>query len=637
MKLWKLGCHWGSHTPLFYDFIKEHKIVITGSDKIFKKNDWILIADGHKILAFAKVNETMHSCVSYPNYKDEFDKHQIPFDDNLLIANADWIVLNNEDQFKYQLQQGICKVQSTHIKNIFNKTLKKYTMNIEKEKYLSLLKQKKQIILQGPPGTGKTRMAKQLALAMCNSSEDVFSDDNLFTDKYIAFKLKDNPLINSANFNTKYQIDEVQKKKCRVTLISTSTSYDISYNGIRKAIKDKLWFKGKQEGGLDPYNAALAKYLIESKESEVELDQGNGSYSLIQFHPSYTYEDFVRGIVVKNNGNQVEYSTENKILGDLAEKAYENYNDSKKDTKSITEEQWIKEEFEDFKDFIIDSMDSDNKYVLNNTANIINIEGDAFRYTGNTWKNEFRMKYSDIMYLYLNNIHTRKSIKKQENINPLARTHATYFKLVLDAFILFMKDKKAPKNEAESIKQKNYVLIIDEINRANLPNVLGELIYALEYRGSVAKSMYDIDGVNDIIIPPNLYIIGTMNTADRSVGHIDYAIRRRFAFVEILPKLLKDTELLDKVFMTEKFIEVSSLFLSNLNEYIIDPNVLLIKSDYLSDEFRVEDIWLGHSYFIAENEEVFKMKLEYEIKPILKEYVKDGILDDDAIEKINNL
>ena len=83
---------------------------------------------------------------------------------------------------------------------------------------------------------------------------------------------------------------------------------------------------------------------------------------------------------------------------------------------------------------------------------------------------------------------------------------------------------------------------IDEINRANLSSVLGELIYALEYRGEAVESMYEVEGSNKIILPPNLYIIGTMNTADRSVSQIDYAIRRRFAFVDVLPKVLEETD-----------------------------------------------------------------------------------------------
>jgi 5-methylcytosine-specific restriction endonuclease McrBC GTP-binding regulatory subunit McrB len=63
-------------------------------------------------------------------------------------------------------------------------------------------------------------------------------------------------------------------------------------------------------------------------------------------------------------------------------------------------------------------------------------------------------------------------------------------------------------------------LIIDEINRANLSSVLGELIYALEYRGEVVESMYEYEESREIVLPENLYIIGTMNTADRSVGHL---------------------------------------------------------------------------------------------------------------------
>ena len=99
------------------------------------------------------------------------------------------------------------------------------------------------------------------------------------------------------------------------------------------------------------------------------------------------------------------------------------------------------------------------------------------------------------------------------------------------------------QTQQEKEPLKPYVLIIDEINRANLPAVLGELIYALEYRGEKVESMYETeeDG-NVLIIPPNLYIIGTMNTSDRSVGHIDYAIRRRFAFIELLPKVLTDVD-----------------------------------------------------------------------------------------------
>jgi len=121
----------------------------------------------------------------------------------------------------------------------------------------------------------------------------------------------------------------------------------------------------------------------------------------------------------------------------------------------------------------------------------------------------------------------------------------------------------------------------------------------------------------ELILPPNLYIIGTMNTADRSVGHIDYAIRRRFAFVDVLPKELLDDE--EIYFNTSDFNKVSALF----NE----TNV--------SKEFEIDAVQIGHSYFIvkkedakdeAEKDDLFRIKMDYEIKPILLEYERDGIL-----------
>lgn len=168
-------------------------------------------------------------------------------------------------------------------------------------------------------------------------------------------------------------------------------------------------------------------------------------------------------------------------------------------------------------------------------------------------------------------------------------------------------------------------MIIDEINRANLPAVLGELIYALEYRGEFVESIYgSTDGNSDrkITLPKNLLIIGTMNTADRSVGHIDYAIRRRFAFKEMLP----DKDVINTEKGKECFDKVRKLFVKDDGT----------SSDHLSPEFDWKDVQIGHSYFMGKQKEL-EMKLEYEVKPILREYLKDGILLNSAKEKIENL
>ena len=174
-------------------------------------------------------------------------------------------------------------------------------------------------------------------------------------------------------------------------------------------------------------------------------------------------------------------------------------------------------------------------------------------------------------------------------------------------------------------KNNNYVLIIDEINRANLPSVLGELIYGLEYRNESFISLYEYNGSKELTIPDNLYIIGTMNTADRSVGHIDFAIRRRFAFVDVPASENVIEEVIDNTVVKEKaknlFRTIASLF----------------TSEYLSSDFSENDVMIGHSYFLAQNESELRIKLEYEIKPILREYLKDGILLSNASQNIEKL
>ena len=157
----------------------------------------------------------------------------------------------------------------------------------------------------------------------------------------------------------------------------------------------------------------------------------------------------------------------------------------------------------------------------------------------------------------------------------------------------------------------SYALIIDEINRANVSAVLGELIYGLEYRGEKIKTPY----LGDIVIPKNLYVIGTMNTADRTIGQIDYAVRRRFAFVHCPP----DENIIYDGKAKKFFSRVDEIFLK-----------------YLSSDFDANDVRIGHSYFLATGKELGN-KIIYQVVPILREYVKDGVLKKSAEEEINKI
>ena len=389
---------------------------------------------------------------------------------------------------------------------------------------------------------------------------------------------------------------------------------------------------GKTYSAKDFAEKIIFNHISTDKKLQKKRLEDSGQFSLVQFHPSYSYEDFVRGITAKNKNGSIVYEAENKILAEFAEKAKANLESSNTDVNELSRKQQISNLIQRFSEEIQEKIDNNGDFKITDAVAILEIEEDAFRYKGN-WQSERRMKFNDLIHAQLNGVTTRQGLKNLDGISGLANQHASYFIKVLNKF---QKDYASElEKTAEKIDKpelKKFVLIIDEINRANLPSVLGELIYALEYRNETVKSLYAKDGDYGITIPENLFIIGTMNTADRSVGHIDYAIKRRFAFVDVLP----NESVIETQFAKNLFQKVSELFIKTENDVIVN-------SDYLASDFDYKDVQLGHSYFILkegteqEQRKEMLLKLKYEILPVLREYVKDGLLLESANEKLNEI
>ena len=376
-----------------------------------------------------------------------------------------------------------------------------------------------------------------------------------------------------------------------------------------------------------------SKVSVDKREQQIELERRD-NFKLIQFHPAYSYEDFVRGIVAESKGSQIDYVTKDKVMAKFAKEAYINWKSSKEPKEVVAKENWVRNTLEEFRDFLSEEIeDTDEKLMITGKVYINRITENSIRYNSDAWVVDGGVPISDLQKMYLDGNVTRKQIKSNPNLTKTAKSLSTYWLKILELFRKYIADNNLKQDEvATPVEEKKYVLIIDEINRANLPAVLGELIYGLEYRGEKVESMYPIDDDSTLVIPPNLYIIGTMNTSDRSVGHIDYAIRRRFAFIDILPKVLAGDN-----FELAFFRKVATLFVQNLDEYALDSKVKLLSSEHLSGEFRPEDVWLGHSYFIRKAGVDFSLRKKYEIVPILREYLKDGILKKSAEEIIDKL
>lgn len=488
--------------------------------------------------------------------------------------------------------------------------------NKKNEMIIDLLKYKRQIILQGPPGTGKTWQAKLIAEEL-TKSQSVENPESIIDDLVKNFNPNDEKIKESREKKAKLLSDFYELfPKQKLNKLSLQT-----YCVGRGENENFCWWIETGLKSLSSYSPGSARsYLIYWKRA-IEDYSKHGLVKDIEDNDDAMQEiaEIIFEVVqTKKTDNAVQYFGNSfllKLLNSYYPDEYFPINSERmieNALKIFSEDYSGLDTFE--KNQKLNQVYLQKKKQFNSQINSFefarilfdkfNIKtGESFdSKTGIVAKGEFQIIQFHPAYSYEDFVRgIVAETTESGNVSYQVRN-----KILADFA------QKATDNP-----NGNYVLIIDEINRANLPSVLGELIYAFEYRDEPVTSMYEYEEEREITLPKNLYIIGTMNTADRSVGHIDYAIRRRFAFVDILP----DENVIQNPIAKRLFSDTKRLF----------------SEKYLSPDFKANDVMIGHSYFLVEDEDTLRLKLEFEIKPILREYLKDGIFLEAVSDKIEML
>lgn len=478
---------------------------------------------------------------------------KVDFVNNIKKHNINVFYKNSPIDKNYNINTGYCFKIS---KEFYNATLNQDAyLNNYKKSEVNMDKFPKNLILYGPPGTGKTYNTIVKAMEIIGSNSVSMKDEK-------------------GNFKNNYSFDEYKKLK-----------------------------------------------------EEFDNYKNDDRIEFITFHQSYSYEEFVEGIKPDLDAeswnepvDKLTYKGSNGIFKTAANRAlFERLNIQIGQQDAILD-------FKKLKDLFIEEYSIGSTFktgTKNAEFRIDKYTKDSARITPTNGKYTY-----SITFKYLEEAYNRKMASQNEiaTIKGVASGLSCYYFAIYEKMLKIKKlndhiqvksnmNEMSDEDKLQLVRDyyegkielnnnktsKPHVLIIDEINRGNVSKIFGELITLIEEDKRENMSVKLPYSQETFTVPKNLYIIGTMNTSDRSIASIDIALRRRFKFVEMMPK---------KELVADFGINFAGVF-----EYLNTKIKILLDRDHQ----------IGHSYFIKtkyENAGIDELKTIWfsEILPLLNEY-----------------
>ena len=526
--------------------------------------------------------------------------------------------------------------------NLFEAVLKKEQEKIEN--LFDIVCKQKGIKWNITMGLFWIRPYEYIALDSCNQSYlqskglNVFSEKNLNAAHYFAFlneikqKMRANELQETTIPAISYHAWQSNKNNNKV--VETQNMNDFSESKEMKTSKYQAYIDLlKQTHNLVFTGAPGTGKTHMAREIAKEM----GAESMfVQFHPSYDYTDFVEGLRPIDNGEgHIVFERKDGVFKEFCRKAVQNLIDSSKSVEELSDETHWKMLLEEFVNDAID-----------NATTFKTVNGSEFVITGMTESyvsilNEQNAKASilnvsihEILTLLFNEI-------TLEYVRDIRRYFGRMFGTQADSYTFVIVKQIREKHQSASankvnqkhssrIQERDYVFIIDEINRGEASKIFGELFYAIDpgYRDDkdnpVQTQYQNLIPTSDVFakgfyVPRNVYILATMNDIDRSVESMDFAMRRRFTWKEIKPECTED--MLDN--LGQSLADSAKETMHRLNNEIV-------ATDGLGAAYSV-----GPAYFmkIKDLKGDFSALWNMNIEPLLREYLRGFRAIDDMIEK----